>query len=56
MNILKTYLEENTSVDKLFPVLEPMCLYFMEKVHGYNGPYMCPGIIHAYAPVVSTSI
>lgn len=56
VDILKTYLEKNTSIEKLYPVVEPMCLYFMEKVHsGYNGPYMCPGIINSYGPVVSNT-
>lgn len=55
VNVLKTFLEETTSIEKLYPVLEPMCIYFMKKVHGYNGPYMCPGIINSYGPVVSNA-
>ena len=53
MDIIKDYLEENASVHKLYPVLEPLCVLFMNKTKGYNGDYMCPGVIYAYVPVVS---
>ena len=53
MTLLKEYLEENGSVQTLYPVLEPLCVYFMDEMEGYNGAYMCPGIIYSYVPVVS---
>ena len=53
MSIIQDYLEENTSIDALFPILQPFCVFFMNRTNHYNGPYMCPGLIHSYGPVVS---
>ena len=46
-------LEANASVHALFPVLEPICVFFLNE-RGLNGPYMCPGILYSYGPVVSS--
>ena len=46
-------LEANASVHELFPVLEPICVFFLNE-SGHNGPYMCPGILYSYGPVVSS--
>ena len=56
VNVLKEYLEENASVHTLYHVVEPMCVFFLNKSHGYNSRYMCPGLIYTYFPVVSKSI
>ena len=56
MALIKEYLEEGASVDDMFPVLEPFCIYFLNHSFSYYGPYMCPGVIHSYGPVVSSII
>ena len=53
--VVKEYLEEGASVEDMFPVLEPLCVLFLNQSFDYNGPYMCPGVIHSYGPVVSPS-
>ena len=52
--LIQEYLEEGASVDDMFPVLEPLCVVFLNQSFGYYGPYMCPGVIHSYGPVVSS--
>ena len=52
--LIQEYLEEGGSVDDMFLVLEPLCVFFLNQSFGYYGPYMCPGVIHSYGPVVSS--
>lgn len=53
MEVVKIYLERNASVEEIVPVVEPLCLLYMNKTKGYNGQFMCPGILSSYLPVVS---
>ena len=52
MGILKDYLENNAPIEEVDAVMEPVCLHYMNKSKGYNGQYMCPGIVKAYIPIV----
>ena len=42
----------NPTLEHVLPVAERVCAYFLEQSQGYNGEYMCPGIIQSYGPVV----
>ena len=53
VEVVKLYLERNASVDEVIPVVEPLCLVYMNKTNGYNGTFMCPGILKSYLPIVS---
>ena len=53
IKLLRYLLEKNASVEEIFLAGERICPHFMP--HHY-GPYMCPGIIHSYGPVVSSTI
>ena len=53
VEVVKLYLERNASVDEVIPVVEPLCLVYMNQTNGYNGTFMCPGILKSYLPIVS---
>ena len=52
MRVVKEYVEENASVHDAYPVLEPLCIELLKELD-YYGPYMCPGVVYSYGPVVS---
>jgi len=53
MQLFQDYVEANSTIDEIYPAVEPICVFFINKSMHYYGPYMCPGIILSYGPVVS---
>lgn len=52
IKIMQDALESNRTLKDVFPLVERICVDVMEK--NYNSaPYMCPGLIYSYGPVVS---
>lgn len=53
MQLVQDYVEANSTIDDIYPAVEPICVVFINRTTHYYGPYMCPGIILSYGPVVS---
>lgn len=56
MQLVQDYVEANSTIDKIYPAVEPICVVFLDRTMHYYGSYMCPGIILSYGPVVSACI
>ena len=50
--MLRNAIESNKTWKDVIPAVEPLCEEIFTSM-GLNGTVMCPGILSAYAPIVS---
>ena len=51
VKLIQDALQSNRTLDDIFPLAEKVCVDLMKDYS--SAPYMCPGIIFSYGPVVS---